>query len=91
MRQPLGWQNITALLGAGILGTFLFVMAFIILSPLLLVSAIYMAILRWKIGRAVKKAAKGMAPYGQPSPGEYTGSYTKKVTVTVYDEDGNEL
>ena len=91
-RQPLGWQNLTALLGAGILGTILFVFLFILLSPLLLVGAIYVAILQWKIKRAMKNAAKS-GHMSQASQTTYSsdGSYSKKVSVTVIDENGNEL
>ena len=91
-RQPLGWQNITALLGAGVIGFVLFIGALILLWPVLLISAIYMAILRWKINRAMKKAAQsGHMSATSQTTYKSDGSYSKKVSVTVIDEDGNEL
>lgn len=89
-KQPVTWQSITALLGAGILGFFLFLGALIIFWPILLISAIYVAILKWKIKRAMKAAGSNVSATEHVSRNA-DGSYTKKVTVTVIDEDGNEL
>lgn len=91
-KQPVTWQSITALLGAGILGFFLFLGALIIFWPILLISAIYVAILKWKIKRAMKEAnVSGQMSATEEVSRNADGSYTKKVVVTVIDEDGNEL
>ena len=55
---PLG--SIFSLLGAGILGTILFVVLIILLSPLLLVLGIWMLIMRYRLKKAFRKMGEDM-------------------------------
>jgi len=64
--NPLG--SIIGLLGAGILGTILFVIIVILLSPLLLVLAIWMLIMRYRLKKAFKKMAVDMEDMFQQGP-----------------------
>ncbi|MBT3279718.1 MAG: hypothetical protein HN909_01270 [Phycisphaerales bacterium] len=50
--------NMMRLLSAGLLGTILFVVLFILLIPVLLLLALYAWIWRWRLQRAVRKMAK---------------------------------
>ena len=57
-KDPLG--SIFGLLGAGILGTIMFVVLMILLSPLLLVLAIWMLVVRYRIKKALRKMGMDM-------------------------------
>jgi hypothetical protein len=56
--NPLG--SIFGLLGTGILGTILFVVIIILLSPLLLILAIWMLIMRYRLKKAFRKMGEDM-------------------------------
>ena len=64
--HPLG--SIFGLLGAGILGTILFVIIVIVLSPLLLVLGIWMLIMRYRLKKAFKNMAVDMEEMFRQAP-----------------------
>ncbi|MCD4825230.1 MAG: hypothetical protein K8S55_11555 [Phycisphaerae bacterium] len=90
-KRPGFLEGILGLLGAGILGTVIFVVMVIVLSPLLLVFGIYLLIVRYRMKKALKQmmgqiqdAAEGLGPDAEASfvSGE-EGQPRKHVNVTV--------
>ncbi|MCK5113733.1 MAG: hypothetical protein KAR11_03110 [Phycisphaerae bacterium] len=69
--HPLG--SIFALLGAGIFGTILFIIIVILLSPLLLVLAIWMLIMRYRLKKAFKNMAVDMEDMFNQAPNSPDG------------------
>jgi ABC-type bacteriocin/lantibiotic exporter with double-glycine peptidase domain len=74
---------IVALLGMGLLGTILFVLVLILLSPLILLMAIYLGIQRWKF-RKVFSQARREATRQAVQQEDFTNRPTKHVEVTVH-------
>jgi predicted lipid-binding transport protein (Tim44 family) len=70
---------IVALLGMGLLGTVLFVLLLILLSPLILLMAIYLGIQRWKFRKVFSQAKQQAAQQA-----DFTNRPTKHVEVTVH-------
>lgn len=79
--SPLG--PLLHLLGAGVLGTILFAFLLILLAPVILGVSIYLTILRWRMKRALRRAAESFTE-GGGIPGSPHVPGRKRVTVTVH-------
>jgi predicted lipid-binding transport protein (Tim44 family) len=78
-KQRTALGPIVALLGMGLLGTVLFVLLLILLSPLILLMAIYLGIQRWKFRKAFSQARQEATQQA-----DFTNRPTKHVEVTVH-------
>jgi hypothetical protein len=78
-KQRTALGPIVALLGMGLLGTILFVLLLILLSPLILLMGIYLGIQRWKFRKAFSQAKQSAAQQA-----DFTDRPTKHVEVTVH-------
>jgi hypothetical protein len=102
-QPPNPFTQMLAALGGGILGTFLFIGLVILFLPLVLIVLIYLAIVRWKMKRAMadmqqqmQQGLEGM--FTQSSPGQddpdnvdpRSGRKHVDVTVTTVENDRNE-
>ena len=81
-KQRTALGPIVALLGMGLLGTILFVLLLILLSPLILLMTIYLGIQRWKFRKAFSQAKQAAAQQA-----DFTNRPTKHVEVTVHPVD----
>ena len=78
-QQPGAFGPMAALLGMGLLGTVLFVLLLILLAPLILLFAVWIAIQRWRFRRMMRKAAEQMA-----EETDYAARPRKHIEVTVH-------
>lgn len=103
-RQPTNpLAQMLAALGGGLLGAVLLVGLTILFLPLVLIVLIYLAIVRWKMKRAMRDIQQQMQQnledmFGQAEPAESaddavdprTGRKHVDVTVTTVDDDGDQ-
>lgn len=88
------WKNLLGLTAAGFVGTVVFVMILIALSPILLVAAIFLLIQKIKFNHMLRKAARDGSMTGYSVNTDSAAEpqrMSKHITVTVVDESGKVL